>query len=751
MNDLQSIFDNPLPYRELVRKAKANTGDYELQYQAGDRAFNRDDFGAARQFLSRAADKSNNDAAARSASLILLSVACFKNGQYSEALAALDGFERIAPDVTTRDSELRSLRGRILIAAKRYDEGAKVLNDLLRSSHSRKEIENAKTALSQLPGKYRKGNQDYENILNNAKKEFQKGKLESALALGQQASNLAPQAAEVHMLLAVINFRMGNSDSDQSKKSQHISAGLNEMRLARRLDPEDMNIYSSAKSILASNYIPQSPALPAAQRSFQEAESFFAAGRYEEAVKSYLKTMELEPGFGKTYLHCGDCFFATGKIEEALKFYRQATLRNPFDASAYRFAADALRKLGNAEEARRYLKLSLLADPEYPIIWRDLQQIAYAEGGQFARHTDLVPIQFLLLSIDTSTYDESIYDNLPPQTVPAWKEYVRSKLLWRQERFAEIFPQESFYHTSFEEELESLHAAIKKWNSLKTLDASIRDESLDFLRQISVDGQLPGFIYLELFTEEYRNSYEKWKKENPETAINYIDAYLAGRAGILSRGEYNSSAIEAFNNALNAQKAGTKELALDLYLKALAQEPEMVPALRNVSILYLGMSDFENAREKLEKWSTLEPNEADPLVMLSQIQIRDGDFNAAASLVGKALNLEKDPAKRSEFQKISASIQSMSRMNDRNPRNRMNREEDESDTVGSGDRLADLERRLESLKDGEEKDSLMLTLAVAHFESKNWIRARRFASMVLAKDPDQPTAKAIMENLRDKN
>jgi tetratricopeptide (TPR) repeat protein len=751
MNDLQAIFDNPIPYGELAKKAKANTGDYELQYRAGERAFNRDDFNTARQFLGRAADASNKDAPSRSASLILLSVACFKNGKYPEALTALDDFERTAPDVTARDSELRLLRGRILISAKRYDEGSKVLNELLRSSHSRKEIESARSAVSQLPGKYRKGNQDYESILNNTKKEFQKGKLEAALSLGQRASTLAPQAAEVHMLLAVIHFRMGNNDSDPSQKSQHISTGLNEMRLARRLDPEDMNIYSSAKDILASRYLPQKPELPAAQKSYQEAEAYFAAGRYELAVKAYQKTMELEPGFGKTYLHCGDCFFATGKIDEALKLYQQAIVKNPIDASAYRFAADALRKLGKADEARRYLKSALLADPEYPMIWRDLEQIAYAEGGQFGRHTDLVPIQFLLLGIDTSTYDESLYDNLPALTVPAWKEYVRSKLLWRQERFTKAFPHEAFYHASFEEELESLQAAIRKWNSLKAQDASIRDESLDFLRQISVDEQLPAFIYLELFTEEYRNSYEKWKKENPETALNYIDSYLTGRAGIISRGEYNSSAMEAFNSALSSQKAGNNEQARNLYLKALAQAPEMVPALRNLSILYLEMSDFENARENLEKWSALEPNASDPMVMLSQLQARGGDFDAAAILVEKALKLETDPAKRSQYQKILASMQSMSGRNGRNALSRNQPEEDADDSEDSGDRLTSLERRFESLKDGEERDSLMLTLAIAHFESRNWSQARRYASMLLAKDPSQPTAKSIMENLRDKN
>jgi tetratricopeptide (TPR) repeat protein len=747
MRDLQKIFDNPLPYTQLTRKAKEDTGDYALQYRAGERAFERKDYASARQFLSRAAGKSNNDAAMRSVSLLLLSMACFKDAKYSEALSALDDFERMGPDEDSADSQLKILRGRILVSLKRYDEGYQILNDLLRSSHSRKDIEEVRSTLSQLPGKYRKGNKEYESILEKAKKDFQKGNLESALTLARQASDITPQAAEVHMLLAVIHFRMGSNNSDALKKSQLLSTGLNEMRLARRLDPDDFRIYGSAKSILASSYLPQNPESPAAQKSYVEAETCFAEGRYGDAIKAYLKTAELEPGFGKAYLHCGDCFFAAGRLDEALKLYQQAIARNPLDASAYRFAADTLLKLGKAEEARRHFRFSLLADPEYPMIWGDLEKMANADGKQFQRHADLVPIQFLLLSIDTGTYDESIYDNLPPQTVSAWREYVRSKLLWRQEKFAKSYPQETFYHTSFDEEMESLQAAIDKWDSMKKQDSSLHDESLDFLRQISVDKQLAAFIYLELFTEEYRNSYEKWKRDNQPTAMNYIDSYLMGRVGTASRGEYNWSAIEAYNGAIASHKAGDNSQSLNLYLKALAQEPGMVPALRNVSILYFEMNDYENAREKLEKWFALEPNAADPYMMLAQIQFRDGDPEGAAALVEKGLSLEQDPAKKSQLQRMLSSMRSNPSFNGRSSRNPPDQKPDLED---SEDKFADLERRLESLPEGEAKDSLTLTLAVAHFESKNWSQARRFASMVLAKDPAQPTAKAIMEALQDK-
>jgi tetratricopeptide (TPR) repeat protein len=745
IRDLQDIFENPQPYGELVKKAKANGDDYELQYRAGDRAFERDDYDLARQFLARAAGKSNRNAVVRSGALLLLSAACYKDAKYTDALSALDDFERLHPDEAARNTELKLLRGRILISCKRYEEGQKILSDLLRSSNSRKEIDNARTVLAQLPNKYRKGNRDYGGLLDKARQELQRGKLEPALQFARQASDLAPQSAEVHLLLAIINFRIGNNEANPAKKNHSISLGLNELRFARRLDPEDLNIYATAKEVLAAKYLPRIPVSSNAQKSYAEAETCFAQGRYADAVKAYTKTIELEPGFGKAYLHCGDCFFANGRVEDALKLYQLAIARSPLDASAYRFAADALRKLGQSDEARRYFVSSLLADPEYPMVWTELEQMASREGKQLQRHSDLVPIQFLLLGIDASSYDESIYDNLPPQTIPAWREYVRSKLLWQQEKFAKAFPNESFYHTSFSEEIESLQAAVTKWETLKRENSSLRDDSLDFLHQVSVDGQLDAFIYLELFTEEYRGSYEQWKMKNPALATNYVERYLTGRAGILSRGEYNSSAIESFNSAIALHKAGNKAGAIELYLKALTQEPGMIPALTNISILYFEMKDYSRARERLEQWSAAEPSASVPYVMLAQIRMSEGDYQQAELLLEKGLSLEQDSAKKAQLEKMLSSMQSAAGMgsNSRNvPR--------QSDPDEPDDRIANLERRFESSKDSEEKDSLALALAVVHFEMKHWEQARRYASMIIAKDPAQPTAKAIMEALQSK-
>jgi hypothetical protein len=59
-------------------------------------------------------------------------------------------------------------------------------------------------------------------------------------------------------------------------------------------------------------------------------------------------------------------------------------------------------------------------------------------------------------------------------------------------------------------------------------------------------------------------SYEQWKKNKPELAAEYVERYLTGRAGVLSRGDYNSSAVESYNSALASHKAENRERAIEL-------------------------------------------------------------------------------------------------------------------------------------------------------------------------------------------
>lgn len=495
IRDLREIFVDPVPYDQLNNKARSQTDDFKVQFQAGKRALQRYDYEKARQFLGRAGNLSTSRSVTeRADSLALLCVACYKSAKYQEALDALDTMARLEPKSADQPSGLKLLRARILVALKRNDEAFALMNGLLRSSPPRNTKESVNELLAEMPDKYRKGDKEYENTVKKAQESLKKKKFDEALELAGKAEALAPQDPQAHLLIAGVHFQSSAQETDPVQKSDHVATGLQELRLARCLDPEDMSSYLAAKGYLASRYLRYQASSPQAQKSYMEGEMRFNEDRLKEAMAAYAKTIQLDPDFGKAYLYMGDCFFRMNNFEEALKWYQQAVAKSPLDASAYRFAASALDKLGKSEDADRSLILGVLADPEYPLI-RSIK------GVRLERHASLIPLQFLLVSANVESFDESMFDGVPAETVPAWQEYVRNKILWRQEKFQAAFPSESFYHATFNEEFDCLNKLVEKWNSMKEAERSLKNEGLDFLRQVSIDGQLDSFVYLEVFTE----------------------------------------------------------------------------------------------------------------------------------------------------------------------------------------------------------------------------------------------------------
>jgi tetratricopeptide (TPR) repeat protein len=100
---------------------------------------------------------------------------------------------------------------------------------------------------------------------------------------------------------------------------------------------------------------------------------------------------------------------------------------------------------------------------------------------------------------------------------------------------------------------------------------------------------------------------------------------------------HTSAAVEACNAGLALQKAGDKAKALEFYLKALAQDPQMIPELVNASIIYLEFKDFKNARSTLQKWAEADPQAAKPLAMLAQLECDSENYETAVKQLQKAI------------------------------------------------------------------------------------------------------------------
>lgn len=750
IRDLKEIFANPLPFDQLISKARSQPDNFQVQFEAGKRAFQRQEYDKTRQYLSRAGKLSEAlGAQERADTMSLMTVACFKSGKYQEALDALDAMSRLDPKFAAQSADLKLLRARTLVNLNRDDEAFELMNAMLRASPSRSTKETVKELLAEMPAKYRKGDREYENAVKKAQENLKKRKFDETLELATKAEALAPQDPQAHLLIAAANIQGSAQEGDPARKSARIATGLQELRLARCLDREDMSSFLAAKGYLASRYLRFEANSPEAQRSFLEGETRFSEGRLKEAMAAYAKTIQLDPDFGKAYLYMGDCYFRILDFEQALKWYRLAANKSPADAAAYRFASDALEKLERKDDADSTLILGLLADPDYPLI-RSIS------GKSIERHASTIPMQFLLLSANVDSFDESIFDGVHAETVPAWREYVRTKILWRQEKYQAAFPKEAFYHATFEEEFDCLNKLVEKWSEMKAADPALRNEGLDFLRQVSVDGHLDSFVYLELFTEEYRPTYEKWKQQNMDKARTYVTRFLCAAPAARSRGTYNSSAIEAYNAGAASHRAGEREKAMEWYEKALAQEPNMIPALTNLSMLCLQEGDREKARTLVQRWLALQPESSQALAAMARLEAQDGNLTVAVELLRKAADLEQNPEQKANHLKNLEMIQASSR--GRAPAIKRPPVKDSpllaAATALNDDRWTEaitiLEKLYPTLADGPDKNQAELMLSIAHLNTGNLKEARTYITRLLARDPTNVYAQEILKAIEKK-
>ncbi len=776
ISELQNVFSDPRSIKQLEEQLRKEGDSYETRYRLGSRLQDRNEGEKAVPHLKKACELAGTEEQKRDA-LISLVAAASDARKFTDCIEAITLLEKAWPEAQ-RLGALQNRKAQALAQLKRYDEANEVIRQLLRSQ-SAEDKQRARGLLAELPGKYRQPDKQLAEKLEDAQKKFRDRKFEAAAAVAASAVADAPSSAEAHTLMAATQFELSAAIPEPEKKASLSASGLYHLRLARRLDPENLSIYAVAKNYLASQYVPSLPRDADAIKIYLNAEKAFAEARLREAAELYRKVTAAEPGFGKAYLHMGDCFFRNSQYREAMECYRMATAKTPLDAAAYRFGADTLLKMGQFAEARNWLKNSLLADPEYPMIWGDLSNLARGEGKHLERHNDLVPQEFLMLDFEKNTGDDSLLETVPAETASAWREYLKRKRFWREEQFKKQFPNEKFYHTTAQEELDCLRALATEWSRVRDSNSSLRDDKLDFIRQVQLDDMLEAFVYLELFTEEYRVPFENWKKANLIAADEYIERYLFGAPMARSAGQFISSAIEAYNAGLKAHQEGRMEDAAALYEKALKHEPDMPQALYNLAAVSFNNNDTAKAKQLLEHLLRVRADDPSAYSMLAGVAMREKDYETAVQHLEKAASLESDPNQRVEYEsKVKELRDYLDRTKQRQPRvvvvnpgaaqlaGKPAPQEDKRSTSertvsmqGASEALLDEEpeeaiaillKILPTIKSENDRNQAALMLGMAYMQVENWKEAERWLSEYAKRDPNESQVQELLKEVRAK-
>jgi tetratricopeptide (TPR) repeat protein len=105
--------------------------------------------------------------------------------------------------------------------------------------------------------------------------------------------------------------------------------------------------------------------------------SLSSLGRYDEAIGSYRKAIDIRPGYWMAWYNLGKALHRNADrtperaegYAEAVTAYDRALELNPTHASTLNNKAVALRKLGRYEEALEAYDVQLGIDPLYPHAW----------------------------------------------------------------------------------------------------------------------------------------------------------------------------------------------------------------------------------------------------------------------------------------------------------------------------------------------------------------------------------------------
>jgi predicted O-linked N-acetylglucosamine transferase (SPINDLY family) len=103
-------------------------------------------------------------------------------------------------------------------------------------------------------------------------------------------------------------------------------------------------------------------------------------GRFEDAVVSYRRALEINPGDIKSFVNLGNVLSELGRKEEAITAYRQVIDRNPGFVGAYHNLGHVLLDLDRAAEAIEVYRRALRADPDHPMVLADLGVALYHQN-----------------------------------------------------------------------------------------------------------------------------------------------------------------------------------------------------------------------------------------------------------------------------------------------------------------------------------------------------------------------------------
>ncbi len=270
-----------------------------------------------------------------------------------------------------------------------------------------------------------------------------------------------------------------------------------------------------------------------AGNALARAEAAFAKGDWDQAIKEYSRTLELDPKNYVAAVGIGDTYFSQKQMDKAGEWFATAVKIDPDQETAYRYWGDALMGQGKMKEARTKFIEGFVAYPYRQTSWNGLR------SWLSRNHLKLkeIPIQipagptFNDKGDTTINIDASSLDKKNDSAGPAWITYPMERARWRNEKFAKEYPQEKTYRHSLKEEVAALSLAV---NVFQELQAKKKDKSPDpgltLLSQFKSEGLLEPYVLLLKPDQGIAQDYPAYRAAHREKLVEFLDKYVVPAA-----------------------------------------------------------------------------------------------------------------------------------------------------------------------------------------------------------------------------
>jgi tetratricopeptide (TPR) repeat protein len=268
---------------------------------------------------------------------------------------------------------------------------------------------------------------------------------------------------------------------------------------------------------------------PEANDVMSQAETLFSQGNLDQALASYQKALQLDPGLYDAALFIGDVYTQKGDFAQAEVWYQKAIAIDPYREIAYRYSATPLMKQHKYDQARdRYVE-SFITEPYGRFGVAGLTQWAQATKTTLAnpRIDNPARVTFDEKGGVNITLGDAALGASKDDGSFAWIAYGGTRSLWHKEKFARAFPDEKTYRHSLPEEAEALRTVV----SVAGKGASHLSPSLATLKKLNDAGLLEAYILLAIPDDGIAKDYPAYLRSNRDKLRRYVLEYVVTGGG----------------------------------------------------------------------------------------------------------------------------------------------------------------------------------------------------------------------------